>query len=169
MDQVNGTLEMLVGRDVLVVRAGGAVIGETEPMPVLEMHVQQSLIRAVEANAAFCQRLEGKIILQVGAQHHQPAVEAIRPANVRDGGEIHLEVEQLVGGPERHNVTINIYNAPELRLSPELDLGKRGYQVRALHQPEVGRGTVRHRVNGDQFIVNRLGEFSLGHCACDPS
>ena len=127
MNQTDGTLKMSVSRNILVVRTGGAVIGETEPMPVPEMHIQQALVRPVKANPSLGQRPQSKIILQVGSQHHHAAVETIRPADVRRGGEIDVHLQELVRGSDSHNIAVDVYNAPELRLAPQLDLGKCGY------------------------------------------
>lgn len=91
MNQANGALEMLIGRNVLVVGAGGAVIREAQPMPISKMHVQQPLVRAVKANAPLSERLKRIVILQVGSKDHDTAIENIRPANIRCGREIFLQ------------------------------------------------------------------------------
>lgn len=53
VNEIDGALEVLVCRNILVVGTGCAVIGETEPMPVPEMHVQQALIGTIETDASF--------------------------------------------------------------------------------------------------------------------
>lgn len=53
MNQTDGTLEMFIGRNILVICAWGTVIRKTQPVPIPKMQVQQSLVGAVEADALF--------------------------------------------------------------------------------------------------------------------
>lgn len=88
MNQADGTLEMFIGGDILVVRTGGAIVRKTQPMPIAEMLIQQSLVSAVEANPSLRQGYQSRVVLEIGAENHHPAIEAIGPADVRDGGEM---------------------------------------------------------------------------------
>lgn len=90
MHHTDRTLEVLIGRDVLVVCAGCAVIREAEPMPVPKMHIQEALVGAVEADAPFCQRFEREVVLHIGSQNHYTTVEAIGPSHVGDCGKIYF-------------------------------------------------------------------------------
>lgn len=90
MHHTDRTLEVLIGRDVLVVCARRAVIREAEPMPVPKMHIQEALVSAVEADAPLRQRFERKVVLHVGSQDHYTTVEAVGPAHVGGGGKVYF-------------------------------------------------------------------------------
>ena len=160
MYQANCTLEMLVGRDILIIRARRAVVRETESMPVSKVHVQQALVGAVKAGTAFRKSFERKVVLHIWPQYHNTAVKAIGPADIGGSGEIYVHVQELVGGFDGHHVRVNVYDALELCLSPQLDLCEGCYQVRTLHEPEVRRRMVRHPIDGYELIVNSLDTSS---------
>lgn len=53
MDHVDGALEVPVGRDILVISAGCAVIGKAQTMPFSKMHIQQPLVSTVETDTSL--------------------------------------------------------------------------------------------------------------------
>lgn len=134
MEKADGALKMSVRRYVLIISTRSAIISEAEPMPVAKMHVEQSLVSSIEADASFCESLECVVVLHIRTKNHEPTVEAVRPSYIRCGCKVYLEGQQLVGGSYGHDVAIDVDNSFELGETPKLDFGKCRNQVRAVHQ-----------------------------------
>lgn len=100
-------------------RAGGDVVRETQAIEaILEVHIQQPLVRTVKRDSALRHSVERPVIAHVGSEHHEPGVEDVRPPNIGRRGEPSLEVEQLVRSAPRHHVCVHVHDAPELELFP---------------------------------------------------
>jgi electron transfer flavoprotein alpha/beta subunit len=78
------------------------------------MHIQQTLIGSIEADAPLRESLQSVIVLHIGPERHQATVEAIRPAYVRGGSEIYLQREQFVGGAQGHDIAVDVYDSVKL-------------------------------------------------------
>lgn len=126
MNEADSTLEMLVGRNVLVVRTRRAIIREAQSMPVAEMHVEQALVSPVETDPTLSECLQRIVVLQIGSQHHDSTIEAIRPAHVWRGGKVYIQGEQLVRGPDGDDIAVDIHDSLVLGKAPKLDFGECG-------------------------------------------
>lgn len=115
---IDSTLKMPVSRYVLIIAAGRTIVGEAQPIPVLEVHVQETLICAIKAYAPLCQRQQCIVVTHVRRQGKYTTVEAIRPSNIWDGSEGTSAIKEFVGSSERYNICIDVYYPLELRLPP---------------------------------------------------
>lgn len=122
MHNADCALEMLEGRDILVVPAWCAVVGEAQSLPLPEMHVQETLICAIEANASLRKCKKRVVVLQVRPEDHNARIETVGPSNVGHSGKAGVKCEELVGSPKGYCISIKIHNLSILGLSPELDL-----------------------------------------------
>lgn len=155
-------LEVFIRRYILIMRARGDIIRETQAIEaILEVHIQQSLIRTIKRDSALRHSVERPVITHVGSKHHQSGVEDIRPPNIRRRGERGLNGKQLVRRAPRHHIRVHIHDASELELFPERDLGEGRVQVDAVHQGEVLGLLVHHAVDGDDVVVDSLGFRAL--------
>ena len=55
MHHVYSTLKVSVSRNILVVATRRTIVGKAQPVPIPEMHVQQTLVCSIEAYASLCQ------------------------------------------------------------------------------------------------------------------
>lgn len=63
------TLEMPVCGHILIITAWGAVVAEAQPVPILEVHVEQALISTIEADATLGQGQKSVVIAHVGGKN----------------------------------------------------------------------------------------------------
>jgi hypothetical protein len=96
-------------------------------MPLPKVHVEQPLVGAIKADTPFRKCPQRIVVLHVRSQYHYSAVEAIGPADIWSSGKIHVQTQKLIRGANGYHIRIDVYDALELCLSPELDLGERGY------------------------------------------
>lgn len=83
MDHVDARLEMLISGYVLVVGGGCNIVGEAEAVVVvLEVHVDEALIGAVERYVPLSHCHHGIVVAKVRGQHHNTSVEQIGPADI---------------------------------------------------------------------------------------
>ena len=47
-------LEVPIGRHILIIPTGRAIVREAQPLPILEVHVQEPLICSIEADSSLC-------------------------------------------------------------------------------------------------------------------
>ena len=118
MDRADTALEMAIGWKVLIVPARSAVVCEAQSFPFPEVHVQESLIGTVKADASLCQREQGVVVAHIWVQHHHSTVEAVRPADVWDCCKVCVQSEKLVGSSQAHRIGIDVDNALVLCLPP---------------------------------------------------
>lgn len=124
MDHADGTLEVSVGRNILIIGTGRAIIREAETVPVAEMLIQQSLVGAIETRTSLSKGPQGIVVLQIGPKDHQAAVETVGPADIWGSGEVRVQGQELIRGSESYHVAVNVDDAVELSLAPEFDLGE---------------------------------------------
>lgn len=157
VDQVDARLEVLIGRNILVVGGGRDIVGEAQAVvSVPEVHVQETLIGSVERDSPLGHSQQGVVITHVGRQNHDTSVEQVGPADIGSGGESVREVEELIGSPISDNVGIDVDDLAELGLLPEVDLGEGRVQIRAVHEEQVGRSVILNRLDGDDIVVDGL-------------
>ena len=82
------------------------------------MHIQQTLISTVEANASLSKGEKGIVVAHVGVQDHHATVEAVRPANIRDSCKLGVHPQELVGRPQDDHIGIEVDHPPVLGLFP---------------------------------------------------
>lgn len=102
-------------------------------MPVVKVHVEQSLVSSIKADAPLGERFQCKVVLHIGTDDHESAIEAIGPADIWRSREVYLERQQLVGSSNGHNVTVDVDDFLELGETPELDFGKCRNQIGSFH------------------------------------
>ena len=156
MHHINRTLEMSIRRHILVMRARRAIVCKAHVVPIPKVHIQEALIRTVEANAPLCQRQQRIVVPHVRAQSHHAAVEAVGPANVWSSGKGGLEPEELVGSTDGYDVGVNVYYLSELRLPPKGNLGEGGGEVGSVHEVEVGGRFVNDAVHWYYVVIKGL-------------
>lgn len=118
---------MLVCRDILITAARGAIVGKAQSLPILEMHVEQSLIGAVKADTPLSKSQKRIVIAEIRSEYQKTTVETIRPANIRYCSKIGVIIEKLIRCADCHHVGIDIHDLPELSLPPQLDFREGRY------------------------------------------
>lgn len=112
-------LKVPIGRHILIVSTGRAIIREAQSLPIPEVHVQQSLICSIEAVSSLCQSQQSIVFAHVGFQRKDTAVEAIRPSNVWYSCKAWRIVEQFIRSSKCYDVCVYVYDVVELGLPPE--------------------------------------------------
>lgn len=137
---------------------GRDVVSEAEPVVVAaEVHVQETLVSAIERDATPSHGHHGLVILHVGGQDHDTGVEEVWPANIWGGRERAGNVKELLGSTVGNNIGINVDDLGELGLLPQVDLGKGRVQIGTVHKREVCRvDIVSNSGNGQDIVVDRL-------------
>jgi hypothetical protein len=88
------------------------------------MRVEEPLIGTIKADASLSEGAQRMIVLHVRTQDHDSAIETVRPSNIRYRCKVGIQREKFVRSSKRDNITIEIDDATELCLAPELDLGE---------------------------------------------
>lgn len=166
----DGRLEVSIGGNVLIVGRRSHVIGEAYAVvAVLEVHVQQALVSAVERDATLGHGHQGVVLAHIGRQDHDSGVEEVRPANVRGGGEGMGQLEELVGSSVSDDVRVYVDDLAELGLLPEVQLGEGRVEIRPAHEVEICRMLILDPADWDDIVVYGLGgsvsEGEYGHHA----
>ena len=118
-------LEVSIRRNILIMRAGRDIVRETQAIEaILEVHIQQSLVRAIKRDSSLRHGVQRPVITHVGSEHHEPGVEDVWPPNIGRRGERGVDVEELVWSAPGHHVRVHIHDALELDLFPERDFGE---------------------------------------------
>jgi len=157
VNHADGRLEMLVSRNVLVVRRRRDVVAEADAIEgVLEVHVQEALISTVERDSPLGQGYQCIIVAHIGRQGHDTGVEQIGPANIGSSGEGVGKIEELVGGAVGNDIGIDIDDLAELGQLPKVDLGEGRVEIGPVHQEEVRWVLVFDSLDGDHVVVDGL-------------
>lgn len=157
MDHVDAGLEVSVGREVLVVRGRSDVVGERQTVEVvLEVDVEETLVGTIEGNAPLGHGDHGVVIAGVGRNRHDTSVEDVWPTNIGGSRKGVREIEELVRSPVGNDVGIDVDNSRELRLLPQVDLGKGRVQISTVHEVQVGGLVIADSSNRQDIIVNSL-------------
>lgn len=157
VDQVDAGLEVAVGREVLVVRRRGDVVGKGQAVEVvLEVDVEQTLVGTVKGDAAVRHGDQGVVVAVVGRQGHDTRVEDVGPANVGRGRKGVWEVEELVRSAIGDDVGVDVDNARELRLLPQVDLCEGRVQIGTVHQVQVGGLVIADSRHRQDIVVDGL-------------
>lgn len=157
VDHVDTGLEVPVGWDVLVVSRRRDVVCEGKPVVVvLEVHIQQALICAVERDAAFGHGHHGVVVAHVRGEHHDARVEEVRPADIRRSCEGVGQLKELVGSPVGDNIGVDVYDLAKLKQLPEIDLGEGRVEIPTVHEVQVRRVRILDPVDGEDVIVDSL-------------
>lgn len=157
MDHVDAGLEVSVGREVLVVRGRSDIVGEGQTVEVvLEVDVEETLVGAVKGDTPLGHGDHGVVIAVVGRQRHDTRVEEVWPTNIGGSGKGVWEVEELVRSPVGNDVGIDVDNSRELRLLPQVDLGKGRVQISTVHEVQVGGLVIADSSNRQDIVVNGL-------------
>lgn len=115
MHHVDSRPEMTVGGYVLVVGGGSDVVAEAEAVVfILEMHVDQALVRAVEGDALVGHGCHRVVIGHVGRQNHDAGVEEVGPSDIWSGGEGMGNVEELIGSAIGDDIGVDVDDLGEL-------------------------------------------------------
>lgn len=157
MNHVNAGLEVAVGGEVLVVSRGGDVVGKGQTVEVVfEVGVEETLIGTVEGDAPLGQTNHGVVVAVVGCQGHDTGVEDVGPTDIRGGRKGVWEVEELIGSSVGDDIGVDVDNSGELRLLPQVDLGKGRVQVGTVHEVEVGRLVIADSRHRQDIVVDGL-------------
>lgn len=162
VDDGDSRLVVAVGRLILVICTWRAVVDEAQTMPalVLVVLVQKALVGSIEAVARSSQCLQSPVVSHVRRDDHNTSVEGIGPANIGCTSERSLEIKELIGSAEGDSICVEVDDLAELRLAPEVDLGKGIAQVTAAHQVEVGDVGRSDALHGDNIVIQRLDGVS---------
>ena len=82
MYERNTAGEMSVRWKVLIVPTGSTVVGKTQSFPVPEMHVEQTLICPVEADAPLCKGQKSVVVTHIWLEGKDATIETIGPADI---------------------------------------------------------------------------------------
>ncbi len=152
---------MAVRWHILIIGGRRAVVAERDTVEVLEVRVQEALISPIKRHTALGQGRERVKVGHIRVKHHDPAVETVRPANVRRGSKVLLNIKKLIWSAEGDNVSIDVHNLAKLALPPEIDLGKSGLEVPSVHQVKVGQGGIGYSLDGNDVVVELLDSREL--------
>lgn len=157
MNHVNAGLEVTVGGEVLVVCRGGDVVGKWQTVEVvLEVGVEETLIGTVKGDAPLGQANHGVVVAVIGRQGHDTGVEDVGPTDIRGGRKGVWEVEELIGSSVGNDIGVDVDNSGELRLLPQVDLGKGRVQIGTVHEVEVGRLVIADSRHRQDIVVDGL-------------
>jgi hypothetical protein len=157
VDHVDAGLEVSVGREVLVVCGRGDVVGERQAVEVvLEVDVEETLIGTIERDAPLGQSDQSVVITGVGRQRHDTSVEEIWPTNIGGSRKGVWEIKEFVRSSVGNDVGIDVDNSGELRLLPQVDLGKGRVQISTVHEVQVGGLVIADSRNRQDIVVNGL-------------
>lgn len=123
---------------------------------VLEVHVQKTLVGAVEGDAALGHGHHGVVVAHVRSQGHDARVEEVGPSDVGGSGEVMGKVEELVGRSVCDNVGVQVHDLTELGLLPEVDLGEGRVKVWAVHEIQIGGAVISNSRDIDNVVVDGL-------------
>lgn len=151
---VDTRLKVPVSRNVLVMSRRSNIVRKAQAMEaVLEVHVQQALVSAVERDAPLSHSQHGVVIAHIGCKDHDASVEDIGPADVGCSCERMGDLEELVGGSVGNYIGVNVNDSGELALSPEIDFCERRVKVCAIHEVQVGRLLISYSRYGEDIII----------------
>lgn len=68
---------------ILIVAAWSTIVGETQTMPVSEMHIEKTLVSTIKADTTLSECQETIVVAHIGGQDQKSTVEAIGPADIR--------------------------------------------------------------------------------------
>lgn len=157
VNHVNAGLEVAIGGEVLVVRGRGDVVGKRQTVEVvLEVDVEEALVGTVEGDAPLRHGNHGVVVTGVGRQGHDTSVEDVGPANIRRSRKGVWEIEELIRSSVGNDIGVDVDNSRELRLLPQVDLGKGRVQIGTVHEVEVGRLVIADSRHRQDIVVNGL-------------
>lgn len=103
---------------VLIMPRRCDVINERESIPISKVLVQQTLISAIERYPPVCKIEQAVVRPRIRFEHHDTAIETIRPPDIRRRRKPLLGLEQFLGRPQSNHISIDIHNLFKLRHPP---------------------------------------------------
>lgn len=77
---------------------------------MLEVHVDQALISAIERDASLCHGNQSMVVAHIGCENHDTGVGDIRPSNVWRSREGVGQVEEFIRGTISKHIGVEVYD-----------------------------------------------------------